>query len=293
MQCHNGSRRQSVLFSPLSAPINYQEQNMSISIETEKLVARKEDGIGWVIFNNPEKRNAISPDMYDAMGAALQDYATDPAVRVVILKGEGDKAFISGADISKFGENRSTPEQVRQSEARSEAANRALRECPKPTIAMIRGYCMGGGLAVAIGCDLRIAAEGSRFGVPAAKLGVGYRYSGLKRLSDIVGPAFTAEIFYTGRQFSTAEALQMGLVNRVLPTAELEPYVMNYARTMANNAPLTLAAVKRCLIEMRKDPDDRDLELCQSMVEACFASQDFTEGRTAFMEKRKPAFEGR
>ena len=194
---------------------------MSISIETEKLVARKEDKIGWVIFNNPEKRNAISPDMYDAMAVALEDYATDPAVRVVILRGEGDKAFISGADISKFGENRSTPEQVRQSEARSEAANRALRECPKPTIAMIRGYCMGGGLGVAIACDLRIAAEGSRFGVPAAKLGVGYRYSGLKRLSDLVGPAYTAEIFYTGRQFSTAEALQMGLVNRVLPGAEL------------------------------------------------------------------------
>jgi enoyl-CoA hydratase len=279
-------------FSPLSASINYQEESMSISSKTEKLIARKEDGIGWVIFNNPEKRNAMSPDMHDAMGAALQDYATDPAVRVVILKGAGDKAFISGADISKFAENRSTLEQVRQSEAGSEAANRALRECPKPTIAMIRGYCMGGGLGVAIACDLRIAAEGSRFGVPAAKLGVGYRYSGLQRLSDIVGPAFTAEIFYTGRQFSTAEALQMGLVNRVLPAAELEPYVMDYARTMANNAPLTLAAVKRCLIEMRKNPDERDLELCQSMVEACFASQDFTEGRTAFMEKRKPAFQG-
>jgi enoyl-CoA hydratase/carnithine racemase len=246
-----------------------------------------------VIFNNPEKRNAISPDMVEAMRAALEDYATDPAVRVVILKGEGDKAFISGADISKFGENRSTPEQVRAGDERSEAANRALRECPKPTIAMIRGYCMGGGLGVAIACDLRIAAEGSRFGVPAAKLGVGYRYSGLKRLSDIVGPSFTAEIFYTGRQFSTDEALQMGLVNRVLPAAELERYVMDYAKTIANNAPLTLAAVKRCLIEMRKDPHERDLELCQSMVEACFASKDFLEGRTAFMEKRRPAFQGR
>lgn len=266
---------------------------MAASSTTEKLIVRRENGIGWVIFNNPEKRNAISPDMYEAMRAALEDYATDPAVRVVILRGAGDKAFISGADISKFGENRSTPEQVRASDAISEAANRALRECPKPTIAMIHGYCMGGGLGVAIACDLRIAAEGSRFGVPAAKLSVGYRYSGLQRLSDIVGPSFTAEIFYTARQFSSEEALRMGLVNRVVPPAELEAYVMNYAKTMAGNAPLTLAAVKRCLIEMRKDPGERDLELCQSMVEACFASQDFIEGRTAFMEKRKPAFQGR
>jgi len=266
---------------------------MSTSRTTEKLIARKENGIGWVIFNNPEKRNAMSPDMVDAMRAALEDYATDSAVRVVILKGAGDKAFVSGADISKFGETRSTPQLVREAEARSEAANRALRECPKPTIAMIRGYCLGGGLGVAIACDLRVAAEGSRFGVPAAKLGVGYRYSGLKHLADIVGPAFTAEIFYTGRQFSADEALQMGLVNRVLPAVELEPYIMDYAKTMANNAPLTLAAVKRCLIEMRKDPGERDLELCQSMVEACFASADFIEGRTAFMAKRKPAFQGR
>ena len=260
---------------------------------SDKIITRKENGIGWVIFNNPEKRNAMSPDMYQAMGAALEDYATDATVRVVILKGAGEKAFVSGADISKFAQNRSTPDQVRDSEARSEAANRALRECPKPTIAMIRGYCMGGGLGVAIACDLRIASDDSRFGVPAAKLGVGYRYSGLQRLSDIVGPSFTAEIFYTGRQFSSQEALQMGLVNRVLPPAELEAYVMDYARTMANNAPLTLAAVKRCLVEMRKDPGERDLELCQSMVEACFASSDFIEGRTAFMEKRKPAFHGR
>jgi enoyl-CoA hydratase/carnithine racemase len=266
---------------------------MSSISTTEKLIARKENGIGWVIFNHPERRNAMTPEMYDSMRAALEDYATDPAVRVVILRGEGDKAFVSGADISGFATNRSSPELVREGDARSEAANRALRECPKPTIAMIRGYCMGGGLGVAIACDLRIAAEGSRFGVPAAKLGVGYKYGGLKRLSDIVGPSFTAEIFYTGRQFSTEEALQMGLVNRVLPAAELEKYVMDYAKTMANNAPLTLAAVKRCLIEMRKDPADRDLELCDSLVEACFASADFTEGRTAFMEKRKPEFQGR
>ena len=260
---------------------------------TEKLITRKENGIGWVIFNNPAKRNAMSPEMYEAMRDALESYATDVEVRVVILRGEGDKAFVSGADISGFAKDRSTPELVRQGDARSEAANRALRECPKPTIAMIRGYCMGGGLGVAISCDLRIASDDSRFGVPAAKLSVGYRYDGLKRLSDVVGPAFTAEIFYTGRQFDAQEALQMGLVNRVLPAAELEAYVVNYATTMTGNAPLTLGAVKRCLIEMRKDPGERDLELCQSLVEACFASKDFIEGRTAFMEKRKPVFQGR
>jgi enoyl-CoA hydratase/carnithine racemase len=260
---------------------------------TDKLIARKENGIGWVVFNHPERRNAMTPEMYDSMRNALESYATDPEVRVVVLRGEGDKAFVSGADISKFGENRSTPELVKAGDARSEAANRALRECPKPTIAMIRGYCMGGGLGVAIACDLRIAAEGSRFGVPAAKLGVGYRYAGLQRLVDIVGPSFCAEIFYTGRQFSTEEALAMGLVNRVVAAGELERYVMDYATTMAKNAPLTIAAVKRCLVEMRKDPGERDIELCDSMVEACFASADFTEGRTAFMEKRKPVFTGR
>jgi enoyl-CoA hydratase/carnithine racemase len=260
---------------------------------TEKLIARVDGAIGWVIFNNPQKRNAMSQDMYEAMTAVLEDYARDPAIRVVILKGEGDKAFVSGADISQFKEKRSTLEGVRAGDAISERANKALRECPKPTIAMIRGYCMGGGLGVAIACDLRIASDDSRFGIPAAKLSVGYRYAGIKRLSDIVGPAFTAEIFYTGRQFDAQEALQMGLVNRVLPAAGLEKYVLDYANTLANNAPLTIAAVKRCLIETRKDPDERDIALCQKMVEDCFMSQDYIEGRTAFMEKRKPVFTGR
>jgi len=266
---------------------------MDTTVATEKLIARKEGAIGWVIFNNPEKRNAMSLEMSEATAATMESYAKDPEVRVVIMKGQGDKAFISGADISQFKERRSNAEQVKAAEAISERCNKAIRECPKPVIAMIRGYCMGGGLGTAVVCDLRIASDDSRFGVPAAKLGVGYRFSGIRRLAEVVGPQFTAEIFYTGRQFSAQEALQMGLINRMLPAAELEKYVLDYAATLAGNAPLTIAAVKRSLIELRKDPADRDLDLCQRMVDACFASEDYVEGRNAFMEKRKPAFKGK
>lgn len=266
---------------------------MDTPVATEKLVARKDNAIGWVIFNNPQKRNAMSLEMSEAAASAMEGYAKDPEVRVVILRGEGEKAFVSGADISQFKERRGSLEQVRAAEAISERTNKAIRECPKPVIAMIRGYCMGGGLGIAVACDLRIASDDARFGIPAAKLGVGYRYAGVKRLVELVGPAFTAEIFYTGRQFSSQEALQLGLVNRVLPAAELEKYVLDCAATLAGNAPLTLAAVKRCLIELRMDPGSRDLALCQKMVEDCFASDDYREGQAAFMEKRKPVFRGR
>ena len=199
---------------------------MDMPTATEKLIARKDGAIGWVIFNNPEKRNAMSLEMSEATAATMESYAKDPEVRVVILRGQGDKAFISGADISQFKERRSNAEQVKAAEAISERTNKAIRECPKPVIAMIRGYCMGGGLGTAVVCDLRIASDDSRFGVPAAKLGVGYRFNGIRRLSEVVGPQFTAEIFYTGRQFSAQEALQMGLINRMLPAAELEKYVL-------------------------------------------------------------------
>ena len=266
---------------------------MDMQTLTEKLVARKDGAIGWIVFNNPQKHNAVSLEMWEALPMVLGELAKDAQIRVVILKGEGEKAFISGADISQFKEKRGSAEAVQTYNAASDRAGRALNDFPKPLIAMIRGYCIGGGLGVAAACDLRIVSDNSRFGVPAAKLGLGYRHSGIKRLTELVGPSFTAEIFYTGRQFDAPEALQMGLVNRVLPVADLEKYVLDYAMTITNNAPMTIAAVKRSLLEIRKDPGERDLELCQKMVEDCFASEDYAEGRTAFMEKRKPVFKGR
>ena len=260
---------------------------------TDKLIARKDGGIGWIVFNNPERHNATSFEMWQSLPVVLGAYTADPEVRVIALRGAGDKAFSAGADISQFKEKRSSVEAVAEYNAAADAAIQTLRECSKPTVAMVRGYCIGGGVALAVGCDLRIAADDARFGVPAAKLGLGYRFEGIKRLASIVGPAFTAEIFFTARQFSAQEALQMGLVNRVVPAGELEGYVQDQSRAIAQNAPLTLLAVKRSLIELQKDPAARDLALCQSMVEACFASEDYREGQAAFMEKRKPQFRGR
>lgn len=260
---------------------------------TDKLIARKEGAIGWVVFNNPDRHNATSYEMWQSLPLVLDAYCHDSEIRVIVFRGAGVKAFSAGADISQFKEKRSGAEAVKAYNDAADAAGRALRECAKPTIAMIRGYCIGGGTAVAVGCDIRIAAEKSRFGVPAAKLGLGYRFEGIKRLAGLVGPAFTAEIFFTARQFDAREALQMGLVNRVVADSELENQTLECANAIAVNAPLTIAAVKRSLIELGKDPAERDLALSQRMVDACFASEDYKEGQAAFMEKRKPQFKGR
>jgi enoyl-CoA hydratase/carnithine racemase len=259
---------------------------------TGKLIAGKDGSIGWITFNNPERHNATSYEMWQSLPVVLEAYVKDPEVRVIVFRGAGEKAFSAGADISQFKEKRSSAEAVKEYNAAADAANQALRECSKPTIAMIRGYCIGGGTAIAVGCDIRIAADDARFGVPAARLGLGYRFEGIKRLASIVGPSFTAEIFFTARQFTAQEALHMGLVNRVMSVGEIESYTRDYANGIAVNAPLTIAAVKRSLIELQKDPAKRDFVLCQRLVDACFASEDYKEGQTAFMEKRKPQFKG-
>ncbi|HEX4040914.1 MAG TPA: enoyl-CoA hydratase [Xanthobacteraceae bacterium] len=260
--------------------------------QTDKMLSRKEGGVGIVTFNNPERHNAVSLDMWEATTEILNGFAADPDIRVVVLTGAGGKAFVSGADISKFGSERATLEAVRSYNKKTDATYASIADFPKPTIAMIRGYCIGGGLGLATCCDLRIASDNSRFAVPAAKLGLGYGYTGLKRLVDIVGPAFAKEIFYTARQFDAEEARVMGLVNRVVPSAELETYVKSITDMIGANAPLTIKAVKVTVGEVVKEDSKRDLARSTELVEQCFASRDYTEGRTAFMEKRKPVFTG-
>jgi len=260
---------------------------------TEKILAEKLGAVGRLTFNNPERHNAMSLEMWEAVADIIADFAAAAEIRVVVVTGAGGKAFVSGADISKFEDERaSTEAQARYTRATEEAAQ-ALTMIAKPTIAMINGYCLGGGMAVALSCDLRICSDTSRFAIPAARLGIGYGYAHLRRLVDQVGPAYAKEILFTARHFDAGEALAMGLVNRIVPSARLEATVAEVAESMAENAPLTLAAAKFVVGEVMKDPAERDLEACDRVVQECFDSADYVEGRRAFMEKRKPSFSGR
>jgi enoyl-CoA hydratase/carnithine racemase len=260
---------------------------------TDKIISRKENLIGHLIFNNPERHNAVSLEMWDAVEGALDDFVADDQVRVIVLSGAGGKAFVSGADISKFETERGTMDAVAHYNARVKAVYAKVHEIPKPTLAMIDGFCLGGGLALAVSCDLRFCSEKSRFGLPAARLGLGYPYEGLKRLVDAVGPGAAKDIVFSARRLDAHEALSIGLVQKVLPEKELESFVLDYARTVSENAPLTVTSLKFIVGEILKDPAERDLKTCQEMVGRCFASEDYVEGRRAFTEKRKPQFKGR
>jgi enoyl-CoA hydratase/carnithine racemase len=260
---------------------------------TDKVLSRVEGGVATIVFNNPERHNAVSLDMWETTARMLDTFATDEAIRVIIFTGAGGKAFVSGADISKFQSERATQEAVDRYNVAVDKLYTGIHRFPKPTIAMIRGYCIGGGLGLAVSCDIRICTENSRFALPAAKLSLGYSLNGIKRFVDVVGPAFTKEIFFTARQFSSAEAREMGLVNRVVGEEELEDYVRNYADTIAANAPLTVKATKYTVGQALEDGGERDYAGVAQLIQDCFASTDYEEGRRAFMEKRKPVFTGR
>ena len=259
---------------------------------TEKMLSRVKDGVGYITFNNPEKHNAVSIEMWDALEQILDGFRSSQEIRVIVLSGAGGKAFVSGADISKFDKERSSKEAVLSYNKRTQKVYENLETFPKPTIAMIDGYCIGGGLNLAVCCDIRICSEKSKFAMPAAKLSLGYPFSSIKRLFDVMGPGMAKHFMFTAEKISASEALACGLVQKLVSEDSIDSYVKDYALNIANNAPLTIKAMKQIGIEISKNSDERDLLLCEKLASACFDSEDYKEGRKAFMEKRKPKFQG-
>ena len=264
-----------------------------MSTTTDRILASAADGIGWLTFNNPERRNAMSLDMWAATAEALHRFEADPGIRVVVMKGAGGKAFVSGADISQFGDQRDTPEKAEAYRKITEDARVAMNGFGKPLIAMIEGFCIGGGVRVALSADIRVAADDSTFGIPAAKLGLAYDFESVTKLIEVVGAAATRDLLFTGRRLDAQEALRMGLVHRLVPAGSLQSAVEELAREIAQNAPLTIRAAKFAINQAVVDAERRDMAGVDARARACFASEDYANGRTAFMEKRRPVFVGR
>jgi enoyl-CoA hydratase len=263
------------------------------SAVTDKMLEKRDGATGHLIFNQPEKRNAVSLAMWERATEILDAFEADPGIRVVVLSGAGGKAFVSGADISEFEEKRGTAEAQQHYNASTAAVYERIERFPKPTVAMIDGFCIGGGLNLACVCDIRICSTKSQFGMPAARLALGYPFAAIRRLANIVGIANARHLMFTAGRIDAEHALRIGLVQQVVSEPELERTVAEYAGTIAGNAPLTVAAMKFISTQVLADPADRDLARCDALVSACFASDDFKEGRRAFMEKRKPEFRGR
>ena len=260
---------------------------------TDKIIARRNGVIGAITVNNPERHNAMSQDMWQAAADAIHAFDADPAIRIITIAGEGGRAFISGADISRFEADRATARPVTREGGAFNAACAAMHAAKKPTLAIIRGWCLGGGLALAVSCDLRVAADDAVFGIPAARLSIGYGVEGLRRIVELVGLSATREIMFTARRYNAAEALRMGLINQMVPAAELDSFAADYVDSIAGNAPLTIAAAKSALGQLALDPEARDWSRTDAAIAVCATSEDHVEGTRAFLEKRRPAFAGR
>ena len=259
---------------------------------TEKLTIEKTDGIGTLTLNQPNKRNAISFEMWRDIPTAMAELDNDPDVRVIVLTGAGNKAFSAGADISEFGEYRSTPEQRALYSEYEHATTSSLRNASKFVIARVDGVCVGGGAEVALDCDIQIASDRSRFAITPARIGLGYPVTDVSRLVQNLGPRNAKEILASGRYYTADEAKAIGWINHAVLAAELDDFVLGYAQGIAQNAPLAVAAAKITVNELIKNPEDRDIAACDAAVEACYLSNDYVEGQKAFGEKRPPEFKG-
>jgi len=263
-----------------------------LKLSSEKILAEVKQGVGWLTINNPERRNAMSLDMWEAMGEAITIFGRDPDTRCVVLSGAGGKAFASGADISQFEKLRSNAAAADEYARISAGARESLLAFEKPLIGMIRGFCLGGGLAIAMTTDIRVATRESVFGIPAARLGIAYATESLELLVDLVGPSRAKEILLVAKRYNADEALAMGLVNQVVADGDLESAVAEITGAITENAPLSMRANKLTINEIVKDESNRTAGLPADLSRMCFESEDYKEGRTAFMEKRRPVFKG-
>ena len=253
-----------------------------------------EDGSTLQIqFNNPDRHNALSMDMWEAVVPLLSVAENDDRIRLVVFSGAGEKAFVSGADITQFEDLRAAQEAVARYESVAEQALMGIYNFSKPTLASIKGYCIGGGVNVAMSCDIRIASSDAVFAIPAARLGLGYRYSALKNLVDLVGPAMAKDLFFTARRIDANEARNIGLITRVCETEELPALQAEYKKALAENAPITVCAGKAIIAEILRASPEINHDKCRQLIRDCFESDDYSEGRRAFMEKRKPVFRGK